>query len=438
MKIRYFLVALCLAGGIPSHALAQLTVESDGSMSGLITGQNYFLDPRPALPGGTIHPSNHGEDGTAAGFLLTGPPNSSWIITFNLPPYLADSADGYQAACTYDDYCAWSDRIPGFWNPTIPETLVTNAQGNAIISLGLRLTAPPKPSPCSQEGYYGRVVCIAGCVDGNCLHTAESEFRIVYPLPSPPSRPDGWMTNLLRGGRYVLTTTGVGPNYSPGQTGVTVLIGGGAMCGAQIVVSFNLPDSLRSADGLHAIPCFFSGQSAAEYPTGASWDPNLPHTLSVSDSGVYAFTLGFGVAVPVDAQAGVYTAGGTATVAYAGNAKRHPADAPTADFTFTVSVVNDVPSRVYLLSEVWPNPSSGTADITVVIPFGPSGEVESARVKAIVCNVLGEKVATFADGVIESGNHLFQFNAVGLPQGVYFCRVTINGSTAVRKFVIYM
>jgi hypothetical protein len=66
---------------------------------------------------------------------------------------------------------------------------------------------------------------VAGCLVGDCLYTAESEFMITHRGSIPPSRPDGFMTGLLRGGGYTVGSGGVTPKYLGSEAGATVLIG---------------------------------------------------------------------------------------------------------------------------------------------------------------------------------------------------------------------
>jgi hypothetical protein len=60
---------------------------------------------------------------------------------------------------------------------------------------------------------------------------------------------------------------------------------------------------------------------------------------------------------------------------------------------------------------------------------------EREWVKVEVFNSMGIKVCTLTDGLKPAGRYSVRFNASGLPDGVYFCRLSSNGSAASLKMV---
>jgi hypothetical protein len=76
-------------------------------------------------------------------------------------------------------------------------------------------------------------------------------------------------------------------------------------------------------------------------------------------------------------------------------------------------------------------------------PFNPSTVVEyglpsQSRVRLEVFNTLGQRVALLADEAQAAGYHLARFNAEGLASGVYFYRLSVNGSdhVLVRRMLV--
>jgi subtilisin family serine protease len=74
-------------------------------------------------------------------------------------------------------------------------------------------------------------------------------------------------------------------------------------------------------------------------------------------------------------------------------------------------------------------------------PFNPATEIafnlpEGAKVTLSIYNVAGYRVAELVNGVFPAGYHTASWNALGVPSGIYFCRITAGGFTATRKMVL--
>ena len=74
-------------------------------------------------------------------------------------------------------------------------------------------------------------------------------------------------------------------------------------------------------------------------------------------------------------------------------------------------------------------------------PFNPKTVVSgqwsvTSVVRLAVYDVLGREVAVLADGRYPAGKYSFTFDGSNLSSGVYFCRLTAGGFTAVRKMTL--
>ncbi len=85
--------------------------------------------------------------------------------------------------------------------------------------------------------------------------------------------------------------------------------------------------------------------------------------------------------------------------------------------------------RAYALRQNYPNPFNPTTEIVYQLK-------ERGRVSLVVYNILGEVVGTLVDQVQEAGVHRVTFDASGLPTGVFFYRLRVNGFDQVRKMAV--
>jgi hypothetical protein len=83
----------------------------------------------------------------------------------------------------------------------------------------------------------------------------------------------------------------------------------------------------------------------------------------------------------------------------------------------------------FRLAPAWPN------------PFNPSTTIgyelaETAQVRLHVFDVGGRLVATLADGLRERGAHQVAFDATGLPSGLYFYTLAVDGERLTRSCLL--
>ncbi len=89
---------------------------------------------------------------------------------------------------------------------------------------------------------------------------------------------------------------------------------------------------------------------------------------------------------------------------------------------------SDAP-REFRLFANYPNPFNPTT----LIPFQMDRQ---ARIKLEVFNVSGQKVATLLNEIRPPGRYRVRWNAVGLPSGIYFFRLTENNRSRARKALL--
>ncbi len=74
-------------------------------------------------------------------------------------------------------------------------------------------------------------------------------------------------------------------------------------------------------------------------------------------------------------------------------------------------------------------------------PFNPSTTIEfdlpvQGHVQLDVFNMLGQKVATLANGQFEAGSHNIMFDAAALPSGIYMYKLNVGQESRMRKMVV--
>ena len=91
--------------------------------------------------------------------------------------------------------------------------------------------------------------------------------------------------------------------------------------------------------------------------------------------------------------------------------------------------VDETPPAEIALSQNYPNPFQGITTIEYVLPA-------PTRVALTVYDLLGRQVRTLVDEVRGQGRHQVQFDAAGLPSGMYFYRFETEFSSQTRQLVV--
>jgi len=100
----------------------------------------------------------------------------------------------------------------------------------------------------------------------------------------------------------------------------------------------------------------------------------------------------------------------------------------TYEFSKTIEVNFGSPIK-FELNQNYPNPFNPTTTISFNLP-------QSGNVALKVFNSIGEEVVTLTDGFIEAGVYTFNFNAEGLPSGMYIYQLSTPEKTQVRKMIL--
>ncbi|GBE29238.1 hypothetical protein BMS3Bbin04_00250 [bacterium BMS3Bbin04] len=88
----------------------------------------------------------------------------------------------------------------------------------------------------------------------------------------------------------------------------------------------------------------------------------------------------------------------------------------------------DLPQE-FALREVWPNPFNSTISVRYQLPY-------NSHVKAMLYNVLGQRVATLENEMRVAGTHRIAWQADGLASGIYFLRLEMDNKAFTAKLVL--
>ncbi|HCD51448.1 MAG TPA: hypothetical protein DEQ34_03305, partial [Balneolaceae bacterium] len=81
------------------------------------------------------------------------------------------------------------------------------------------------------------------------------------------------------------------------------------------------------------------------------------------------------------------------------------------------------------LHQNYSNPFNPATTISIYLP-------ESLPVKLSVFNIVGQPVAVLAEGVLPGGDHEFEWDATGLPSGMYIYQLEVGANIFTRKMTL--
>lgn len=98
------------------------------------------------------------------------------------------------------------------------------------------------------------------------------------------------------------------------------------------------------------------------------------------------------------------------------------------EYSNIVEVNVEAPAKLVLYQNS-PNPFNPTTEIKFALP-------KLSNVELSIYNMLGEKIQTLANGMMNAGEHKVAFNASNLSSGVYLYKLTTDNVTSVRKMIL--
>jgi hypothetical protein len=93
------------------------------------------------------------------------------------------------------------------------------------------------------------------------------------------------------------------------------------------------------------------------------------------------------------------------------------------------STRSPVTASSFELNPIWPHPIHSTASIAVDLS-------QPSVLQLSVYDALGRKIAVLVDGLYDTGHHMVNFDASGLPRGLYFIRAVVGSETRTQKVVL--
>jgi hypothetical protein len=100
-----------------------------------------------------------------------------------------------------------------------------------------------------------------------------------------------------------------------------------------------------------------------------------------------------------------------------------------AQFLTSVRKIPDVVPLRDALEQNFPNPFNPTTSLRFTT-------THAQHVKLVVYDVLGRQIALLVDDVKPAGSYAMEWNAAGLPSGMYYCRMQAGASTSTIRMIV--
>jgi xyloglucan-specific exo-beta-1,4-glucanase len=97
--------------------------------------------------------------------------------------------------------------------------------------------------------------------------------------------------------------------------------------------------------------------------------------------------------------------------------------------TIGINIISTGVPKQYSLSQNYPNPFNPVTNIKFDLP-------KSGNVKLVVFDVLGKEAAVLVDKALQPGSYSYDWEASGLPSGVYFYRLSTGSFSEVKKMLL--
>lgn len=80
----------------------------------------------------------------------------------------------------------------------------------------------------------------------------------------------------------------------------------------------------------------------------------------------------------------------------------------------------------FVLEQNYPNPFNSSTAIAFYLP-------NENKVNLKIFNTIGQVVATLAEGELQAGNHIFQWEAGNIPSGIYYYVLSTGSQTETKN-----
>lgn len=367
---------------------------------------------------------------------LATPGNMEFMVTcHNGLPYMVDipviPASGPYVACTGSEFDDAIGNNNGFLNAG-ENASITLTMSNVGIALAENVvvnitTADPYTTIIDGTENYGSMA--AGAVV-----TIEDGFSFSVAANAPNNQNIAFTVNAVSGTSTFVSNFSfvispyLGVELTPSTTPIVIPPTGGAF--AYTV----------DLDNLGQMAASFTVWIDAVLPNGSVYGPIVQRATNFT--GGMTYTRNMSQNIPAGAPAGTYTyrafAGVYPTTPYAQDSFTFVKNGTDNmgmyqdDWTLTgwdnELVTTGVPSE-FFLAQNHPNPFNPET----IISFGmPSEEY----VTLTVYNIMGQKVAELFNGRLSAGQHEIVWNAVTMPSGVYFYRLSAGQFDQIQKCIL--
>ena len=94
-----------------------------------------------------------------------------------------------------------------------------------------------------------------------------------------------------------------------------------------------------------------------------------------------------------------------------------------------VEDISGILPATFNLEQNYPNPFNPSTKINFSVPAAGVVTID-------VFNAVGQKVASLVNEQMNAGNYSADFNAVNLPSGIYFYKMTATNFSSTRKMIL--